>query len=132
MLFPLLPLLSFSQSAFWNGAPLILNLTVILATVAVVSVGLYFLYARWRDAKQKLANQKRVICNYIGDFSPEDDTNPNRPIAILRARDGGGHDCIVGNVELWKRLRHVTPELVQTIDMAHWVNALEKITRTGM
>jgi hypothetical protein len=130
MLFALFPLLGLCESAFWSGSPLILNITVLLATAAVVCAGLYFLQSRCRKSHAKQSNQRYRSRNAMGDFKPEEDTNPNRPLAVFSVQDKSGNPCIAGNVALLERMRHITPEVRETINMNRWVNALERLTES--
>jgi hypothetical protein len=129
MFFALFPLLSFSDSIFWSGSPLNLNITVLLATICVICAGIYFVYTHRRRAYEKLERQRYVVRNYVGEFNPLEDTNPNRPLAISDTQDKTGQQSIAGNIHLLKRLRHITPEVAATIQADKWIDVFEVLTR---
>jgi hypothetical protein len=128
MLGVVFPFLSLADSGFWVGSPLVLNVTVLLATFVIMLFSLYFFYARWLRQKQKdEAKTGGIIPNLSMEFSPADDTDPHRPLAIFGADDERGNPCIVGNVDLLMQLRHITPEVLSRIDLASHRDVFERL-----
>ena len=115
MLFFLLPQFG-SSSQFWHGAPLFLNVTVILALACLIVAGIYFGYSYQKTKKrlQRAQIGNSSVANQNKDFDPKDDKDPNRPLAIIRIKTDT-EDGIAGPIELFEQLPHVTFEVMNTI-----------------
>ena len=105
-----------SFSHFWDGAPLFLNVTVLLATASLVLALFYFIISFFSSKKRKQKEQvgKSSVANQSKDFDPKDDIDPTRPIAILTMIENDGRK-IAGPIELFEQLPHVTTEVMDTI-----------------
>ena len=104
-------------SYFWSGAPLFLNITVILALVCLTLAGILFTlaYLKTKKRQQKAIVGNSSVANQNKDFDPTDDKDPNRPMAIIRIPDGSDHIGIAGPIDLFQQLPHVTYEVMETI-----------------
>ena len=119
-----------ASSNFWNGAPLFLNITIILALVCLIIAGVYFAVhyhiSKVNKAKAQIGNSS--VANQTKDFDPIDDKDPTRPMAIIRIKTDK-EDGIGGNLKLFKELPHVTYEVVETIDNYKEIQLFSKTSK---
>lgn len=118
------PVSCFSLDEFWNGSPLFLNITVILATVCLIAAVAYFLYLHFAKAKSNAKEALKIDRDVEQEFDAGYDKDPTRPMALVMINDGG-ETKIAGPLGLFRKLPHVTSEVDAQLRKYKCVNLSE-------